>query len=333
MENRPANVTLGSVFTEIEPFQETLAATGLLPALSWRHDGGEFRAGVVARDLGSLKFIELVTPEGECVRDARSAGAAGEEVWEIDLMMRGRARVEQGRGSADLGPADLVLIDPARPVRFSSTAATHVSMLVPRRELRLCAGDAARLAGVRIKGDRGPGALVSSLARDMVRSLTGFRPGDADRSAAAVIELVSVALEAQLGDLRPGPDEALRDRVVGYIEARLADRDLVPAKVAAAHYISVRRLHKLFEDQPLTVAALIRRRRLERCRADLARGGQTVAAVAARWGFADPAHFSRLFKATYGYNAAALMSSDRAQAVNAPAAQPGEDGDTPIVEG
>jgi hypothetical protein len=32
-----------------------------------------------------------------------------------------------------------------------------VTMLVPRRELRLRPGDAARLVGVRIKGDRGPG--------------------------------------------------------------------------------------------------------------------------------------------------------------------------------
>ncbi|MDL5206084.1 helix-turn-helix domain-containing protein [Streptomyces sp. ALI-76-A] len=228
--------------------------------------------------------------------------------------------------------ADLVLIDPARPVRFASTASTHVTMLVPRRELRLRPGDAARLAGVRIKGDRGPGALVSSLARDMVRSLTGFRAGEADRSAAAVIELISVALEAQLGDARPGPDEALRDRILGYIEARLSDRDLTPASIAAAHHTSVRRLRKLFQDQPLTVAALIRQRRLERCRADLARSDRTVAAVATRWGCADPAHFSRLFKATYGYNAAALTSSRGAQTVKAPTARPGEDGGVHVIE-
>lgn len=122
-----------------------------------------------------------------------------------------------------------------------------------------------------------------------------------------------MALSAQLNDERPASDEALRSRVVGFIEARLSDRDLTPAKVAAAHHMSVRRLHKLFEDQPLTVAALIRRRRLEQCRAELAGTDRTVAAVAARWGFADPAHFSRLFKATYGYNAAALTSSNRAR--------------------
>ncbi|MEU1299778.1 helix-turn-helix domain-containing protein [Streptomyces shenzhenensis] len=300
--------------------------------LSRRHDGGEFRAAVVARDLGPLKLIQLVTPEGECFRDARSTRAADEELWQIDLVTRGRARVEQGRGTADLSSADLVLIDPARPVRFASTASTHVTMLVPRQELRLRPGDAARLVGVGIKGDRGPAALVSSLAQGMARSLTGFRTNEADRSAAAVIELVAVALEAQLGDARPAPDEALRDRILGYIEARLSDRDLTPAGIAAAHHISVRRLHKLFQDQPLTVAALIRRRRLERCRADLARSDRTVATVAARWGFADPAHFSRLFKATYGYNAAALTSNNRARTVMVPTARPGQDGDAQIAE-
>ncbi|MFI7454011.1 helix-turn-helix domain-containing protein [Nonomuraea sp. NPDC049714] len=324
------------MLTDIETFQETLATSGMPPVLSARHDRREFRAAVAARDLGPLKLIELVTPEGECFRDARGVRDTDEEWWQIDLMTRGRARVEQGRGIADLGPTDLVLIDPARPVRFASTASTHVTILVPRRELRLRPGDAASLAGVRIKGDRGPGALVSSLARNMARnmarSLTGFRAGEADRSAAAVIELISVALDAQLGNTRPGADETLRDRVLGYIEARLSDRDLAPARIAAAHHISVRRLHKLFEDQPLTVAALIRRRRLEQCRADLARSDRTVAAVAARWGFADPAHFSRLFKATYGYNASALTSSDRARAVKAPAARPSEDGGARTTE-
>ena len=314
------------MFTDIETFQETVAASGLPPVRSGRHDGAEFRASVVPRDLGPLKLIELVTPAGECFRNARCARSIDEELWQIELMVRGRARVEQGRGTADLGPTDLVLIDPARPVRFASTASTHVSILVPRRELRLRPGDAARLVGVRIKGDRGPGALVSPLARDMARSLTGFRASEAQRSAAAVIELFSVALEAQLGDARPGPDEALRDRILGYIEARLSDRDLAPAVIAAAHHISVRRLHKLFGNQPQTVAALIRQHRLERCRADLARSDRTVTAVAARWGFSDPAHFSRLFKATYGYNAATLTSSNRARTVKASAARTGEDG-------
>ncbi|WP_285685934.1 helix-turn-helix domain-containing protein [Actinoplanes sp. NBRC 103695] len=313
------------MFTDIESFQQALAATGLAPVLGGRHDEAEFRAGVAARDFGSLRLIELVTPAGECFRTARIARAVDEELWQIELMTRGRARVEQGSGSADLGPADLVLVDPARPVRFASTASRHVSVLVPRRELRLRPRDAERLVGVGIRGDRGPAALVSALINALPRSRV-VGGGLAERSAGAVIELISVALEEQLGGVSPDTDEALRRRVVGFIEARLSERELGPAFIARAHHISVRRLHKLFESEPLTVAATIRRRRLERCRAELVRGDRTVTAVAARWGFTDPAHFSRLFKATYGYNAAALRSSNRARTVNAPAGRRDEDG-------
>ncbi|MEU0388629.1 helix-turn-helix domain-containing protein [Streptomyces chartreusis] len=46
-----------------------------------------------------------------------------------------------------------------------------------------------------------------------------------------------------------------------------------------------------------------RTQRLERCRRDLLRSpalGYGVAAVARRWGFVSPSHFSRAFRAAYG---------------------------------
>ncbi|MDQ0371271.1 helix-turn-helix domain-containing protein [Catenuloplanes indicus] len=313
--------------TGAEAYLEALAARELPPLRGGRHEKRDFRAGVRGRDLGPLRLTELVTPAGECFRDARAVRESDVTMWQIDVMARGSVRVEHGGGDTVLGPADLMLIDPVRPVRFASTESRHVTMMVPRTALRLGARVADRLAGVRIPGDSGPGALVSALARDMTRTLGGpLRADQETRSAAAVIELLSVALSARLGDPHPAPDEALRDRITGYIEARLPDPRLTPATVAAAHHMSVRRLHRLFEDEPLTVAALIRTRRLERCHADLAVSGRTVTAVASRWGFPDPAHFSRLFKATYGYTAATLISSNPARMVKAAGAGRGEDG-------
>jgi AraC-like DNA-binding protein len=51
------------------------------------------------------------------------------------------------------------------------------------------------------------------------------------------------------------------------------------------------------------VAGLIRERRLERCRRDLADPGLAeipVRAIAFRWGFPDPARFNRVFRREYG---------------------------------
>ena len=88
-----------------------------------------------------------------------------------------------------------------------------------------------------------------------------------------------------------------------HIDEHQADHALSPASVAAAHFMSVRSLHLLFEGTGETVAATIRRRRLERCRDELGdpgNAGRPVAVVGARWGFADPAHFSRAFRARFG---------------------------------
>ncbi|MBY8846536.1 helix-turn-helix domain-containing protein [Streptomyces sp. SP2-10] len=99
------------------------------------------------------------------------------------------------------------------------------------------------------------------------------------------------------------PVDGLLQDIEAFIENHLADADLSPAWIAAAHHISVRYLHHLFQRDRRTVGAYVRRRRLERCRADLADPalvGRGVGQVGRRWGFRDPAVFSRAFKAAYG---------------------------------
>jgi AraC-like DNA-binding protein len=77
----------------------------------------------------------------------------------------------------------------------------------------------------------------------------------------------------------------------------------VHTRYGAAHHVSIRYLHRLFETQQTTVADWIRRRRLDRCRRDLvdpALRDLPVNAIAARWGLLNAAHFSRTFRAAYG---------------------------------
>ncbi|GAA2977763.1 hypothetical protein GCM10010519_10910 [Streptomyces lactacystinicus] len=83
----------------------------------------------------------------------------------------------------------------------------------------------------------------------------------------------------------------------------LYDPDLSPAGIAAANFMSVRFLHKLFQPEGVTVGGWIRAQRLERCRRDLLRpmaGELGVAGIARRWGFVNSSHFSRAFRAAYG---------------------------------
>jgi AraC-like DNA-binding protein len=112
-------------------------------------------------------------------------------------------------------------------------------------------------------------------------------------------------------DMRRG---ALVRRIRAFIDSHLGDPELTPAAVAAAHHISLRYLHKLFEPERHGVAGLIRQRRLERCRHDLldpAQVDRPVAGIAARWGFSSAAHFSRVFREAYGLPPAAFRRAYR----------------------
>ncbi|MFD5065580.1 helix-turn-helix transcriptional regulator [Streptomyces sp. NPDC058394] len=93
------------------------------------------------------------------------------------------------------------------------------------------------------------------------------------------------------------------ERIRADVEENLMDPDMSPESIARAHHISVRYLHKLFQNDGTTVSAWIRQRRLGSCRRELSRSSnrrRSVAAVAQSWGFMSPSHFSRLFRQEYG---------------------------------
>ena len=99
-------------------------------------------------------------------------------------------------------------------------------------------------------------------------------------------------------------DAAHRRSIRLHVERHLGDPALTPSSVAAAHALSLRYVHRLWAQEAAdTLGRHILRRRLERCRADLAdprQAGRTVTDIALRWGFRSPAHFSRAYRAHFG---------------------------------
>jgi AraC-like DNA-binding protein len=153
------------------------------------------------------------------------------------------------------------------------------------------------------------------------RLIVQMHGGD-ERLPAVVLDVVTVTLADRMDEPVVAPDVRrghLMERVHSFIESHLGDPELTPAAVAAAHHISLRYLHKLFEPEPHGVAGLIRQRRLERCRHDLldpAQADRPVAGIAAHWGFSSAAHFSRVFREAYGLPPAEFRRAYRLQAAS-----------------
>jgi AraC-like DNA-binding protein len=125
--------------------------------------------------------------------------------------------------------------------------------------------------------------------------------------AAASVDLVR-ALLASAGraaerDTRQAVAETLLTRVRAFVRAHLADPELAPATIAAAHNVSLRHLYQVCAAADLSLEQWIINERLQAARHELLLPGsrhRSVATIARRWGFRDPTHFTRRFKARYG---------------------------------
>jgi AraC-like DNA-binding protein len=260
------------------------------------------------RAFGPIQVAEvLASGPSQADRTLKHVRASDPDLCKIDVFLTGETFVEQDGRQARLCGGDFTLVDCARPARWATSATHGLAMFFPRALLPLSADELANLSAVRIPGNHGVGALVSTLLRELVDKVDdSFATGN-PRLVAAVLDLLSVALATRLDRAEAVPaasqQHALLVQVCAYIEDALPDPTLSPSSIAAAHHISLRYLYKLFELRHSSVADWIRTRRLEHCRHDLLDSTLrtlSVSAIGARWGLPNPAHFSRAFRAAYG---------------------------------
>jgi AraC-like DNA-binding protein len=231
------------------------------------------------------------------------------ELVHLSVQVTGRTMVELDDGTRiPLSPGDLILCDTSRPAVWEVPATSRLQRVVlPRALLPLSRAAFDHAVILPVSGRSGPGSVLAALVRELAS-----HPGDDDLSVNVSLSVAVVDMMAAIFTTRPHLGQALPSKrypagvlrqVKAFIELNLPDPDLSPSSVAAAHHISLRHLQNLFASEHDTVAAWIRRRRLERCRADLLAPTmvqQPVSFIGARWGYLSPVTFSRAFRAHYG---------------------------------
>jgi AraC-like DNA-binding protein len=258
-------------------------------------------------DVGPVRVIDVHNGAGAAVRTSRDVRVDNQDRYAVFLQADGTSMGEQAGRAAQFRPGDLGVVDLSRPMRCRYSSRRVILVTYPKHLCRLRPREVDPFIGTRISGRRGTAALVSGLVRQLPEHLVSDDGAEGRRIGGAVLDLINAGLAAQVDRPSALSPEAHRQELLvrcrGFIEANLADTALTPAVVAAAHHISVRYLHRLFEPTADGVAQLIRRRRLDRVRRDLLdpdQGARPVAAIGASWGLVDSANFSRAFKREYG---------------------------------
>ncbi|MGW3104840.1 helix-turn-helix domain-containing protein [Streptomyces sp. NPDC001100] len=264
-----------------------------------------------ALELGAVDVVELTHSSSDAGRAPKLIRQTHPRLCSVVFARRGALRVVQADRETVLDAGDFALCDSSRPFRIGNagrTCATMVRAQAPRSVLPLSARQIGRLLVTRVSGQEGTGALFTQFLSGVTDDPASYRPDDVVRLSTVGLDLLAMALASHLDAPAPEPPEGSRHltlllSVEAFIREHLHDPDLSTRAVAAAHHISVSHLHRVFRTRGTTVAALIRRERLEGARRDLTdprARDVPVHRIAARWGFKGHAAFTRTFRAAYG---------------------------------
>lgn len=271
----------------------------------------DFQGRVHLVDLGSVQVSTLVYSPVEPRRTPKLIRQSDAELYTLSLALHGTFGLTQAGRETVAGSRDLMLYDSSRAFHgwtaSEGGAVGHLLLQIPRTLLPVSQNALAQLTAVRLQGRKGIGALLARHLIELQENASSYTPADATRLATITLDLLAAFCAHHLEAAGSLPPEtrtaAFQVQIHDFIQQRLGDPGLTPHAIAAAHHISTRHLHRLFEGAGPSVADWIRQCRLERCRRDLtdaSLGSRPIQAIATRWGLPNPAHFSRVFRAAYG---------------------------------
>ncbi|MFJ9712666.1 helix-turn-helix domain-containing protein [Streptomyces sp. NPDC101234] len=269
-----------------------------------------FRCHARGGQVGSLLHAAHYSDEFSGV----SGGVPDSDCVVAHFIRSGWARFENETTSVTLRPGQVVFRDTTKPWRFRFGPATRSrTVVVPRDQLVRHTVVSGRL----------PQIVVTDTDLAEVRLLTGFldlarrfaddtlSPLGRSVSQDVGIQLLAAAMGAARTAEAGEHSNVVLAAARRFIDEHLDDPSLAPGMIAQELHISLRSLHRAFEDADESVMVYTRRQRLRRARIDLMTPGERVADVAARWAFSDTSHFLRHFKAAYGTTPTAFVKEHR----------------------
>jgi AraC-like DNA-binding protein len=289
----------------LEAWRDVTAAS-LAPTVIKSPDPERFTARLCAVPLGAAQVTSLAYTSLTARRSPREIRRSDPEYYQIGLIRGGMQGIEQNDTSTMLRRGELVIYDSSRPfeaVVSATSPASTVHLQFPRKMLPLPARQVASLCAVSLPGTEGVGSLLAAFLVALTDDRTRCTERDEQRLEHIAVDLTTAVLAHHLELKNPPMRSAAHThylRLTAFIEDNLHRPGLCPATIAAAQRISLRYLHRIFQQHhPVGVAAHIRARRLDRACRDLADrrlDHLTIAAIASRWGFCRPADFSRAFQ-------------------------------------
>ncbi len=252
--------------------------------------------------------------------DYRGTSEEGFDDYVFFLVHAGGVHLTTPDADVPAAPGDVSFYPLHTPVSFAMHSFDVTTVRLPAVQVEHAAAQLLDDQAVRFHDITPVSAAMARYWRSLLRTTSGAlmehgpagSPMSSPLLAAEAARTLAVAAlhvfpNTTMTHQQPGSPTvapAVLRRAVAYVDAR-AGQPVTLSEVAAAAGVSVRGLQYAFRHHlDTTPLGYLRRVRLERAHRDLQTadpaGGETVAAVAARWGFANSGRFTAAYREVFG---------------------------------
>ncbi len=224
----------------------------------------------------------------------------------VNLQLAGVGRVIQGDRTVVVPSGSFTIVDTARPYRLEFEDAFEVlSLRLPRKRLLPITARPDEVLAQPVDGRSGMGRVAVGFMQLLLDQDDDLASDQRAEIAAHLCDLIASATRPAASARLEGRDlvrHRFVESAVEVLRASLADPELGVDTLARRFGVSTRYVQQAFTEAGLTVAAHIRGLRLERCAHDLGNrhDRSSIQTIAARWGFSDVPHFTRVFGRHFG---------------------------------
>jgi AraC-like DNA-binding protein len=278
---------------------------------------GQATGTFASTDLGGVGIFGISGTPQQLVRSARSLSRSPTESLKICAVRRGRCLIEQSGREVSVGPGEFGLYDTGVPYRLIWHGAWECNVMTASPATLGVPAQVLHKARARTWSTAtGTGAMLVQFMTTCT-AMPGPTTVAGNHLATAGASLLAGAI---LNDVEPVAEDAedlFRVQVESYIDRCLHQPDLSLANIAATHHVSVRTIQRLFAGTGTGLSGLIRQRRLEAVRRDLADSRfahLTIAEVATRWCLYDAQWLAKAFKTQFGISPSEFRKSATADA-------------------
>ncbi|WP_273151803.1 helix-turn-helix domain-containing protein [Methylophaga thiooxydans] len=222
------------------------------------------------------------------------------------LLTSGRYKLEQGGREVFLKPGEMSFYDATQPHRITiPDKFSKILISIPRPLLDKRLINAGNLTATKLPTKNGIGSVAAAMIESTTQQINSISALNFQQLAMPVLDLFTLLVSEQkagLSSLSHHQTYALL-RVKQFIHLYISESTLNTAMVSEGVGLSVRYINNLFSNEQTSLMRYITQQRLELSRrylSNIIHRNLSITEIAMQCGFNNMAHFSRIFRQTYG---------------------------------